>query len=463
LVASFAIFGEHEWAARLVPIGYTIATWWLLFFAVRRYWGPRYALAAGVVYALTPLNITFAGFVNHEQGGIFFCLALLLSYLRWLERPAWRWILLTLLMVTMAVQWDWPGYYVAFAIAVHCCCLAVRKKAPKGWLTFFVIFCAVTSINFLGFFAWIYFLRGDFADMINAFAGRSSGPRWSHYFSRTFGRIETHYGLPIALLVALSLLDAAFRAFKLRLQRRSLIPIAFAFAGLIQYFLFREAGHLHSYWTYYWSPAIAIGAAWITVGLADVLKNLGGKSLSPTPAGEIAFALVLSAFVAIQAPLAVRSWRALANQGSGADCGECYFQREETLWLRSLGSMFDRNEVRYLLHKSVHEPRIELQYYLDAPNRQVDGLEPYFDTPIEERIILLVDRMGLSGSESVAALAREHPSWIYKDRFYAIEVSRRAEENHSYELELAEPSILRWWLTSHIDRAALQWVEEDPS
>ena len=459
LVASFAVFGDHEWAARLVSATYSFATWWLLFLAVRRYWDDRTALLAGVVYALTPINMVFANFVNHEPGGVFYCLALVLTYMRWLERPNWRWAALCCAMVTMAVQFDWPGYYVAFAVAVHCGIIGLKGQAPRRWFGFLTAFSVVTLVNFFGFFGWIYHQRGSLDDMLTSFALRSTEVGWPAYLGRLGSRIESHYGIALALLVVGSLVGGTRAAIGGRLQRRSLIPVVFLFAGLVHVLVFRHAGHLHSFWTFYWSPAIAIGAASLLSTFADSLARVGERRDVRLPSW-VPGATLLAAFIVLQAPSAYHSWRVLVQHGHGADCGECYFQREDVIWVRALSQHFDRERVTYFIDSSVHQPRIELRYYLDAPQRRVKSLQ--VSPPASDALdILLVDRFGVAASDQLklTTLALSHPTWIWKQRFYAIDLGQKKQAVRNFRAVLETMPLWRWWTSTQFAAMPFVWEE----
>ncbi len=75
LIGICELFGSREWAGRLVPALYSFLSLIILFSMVRRFWGRIPALAAIVIYVLTPINLIFPNMINHEQGGIFWCLA----------------------------------------------------------------------------------------------------------------------------------------------------------------------------------------------------------------------------------------------------------------------------------------------------------------------------------------------------------------------------------------------------
>lgn len=453
LVAAFAVFGEHEWAARLVSAAYSIATWCLLFFVVRRYWGGWPALFTGTVYALVPLHMVFANLVNHEPGGIFYCLLLVAGYVRWLERPSWKMAGLVFVALTLAGQFDWPGYYVAFFVAAHLFVSGLRGNGPQGWLVFFCAFCALTLINFFGFFGWIYIQQGSFDDMIGAFRSRSTGFAWSTYLARQSNRIGYLYGvLPVALACA-ALAVTLVRAAKGRVQVATLIPLAFVFAGLLQAVVFRSAGYMHSFWTFYFGPAVAVGAG---LGLERVSAWFNRLVVRSELEG-FSVALVLVLFSAIQAPFAIRSWEHGVATGHYAEVrGKTDFQVDETLWFRTLREHFDPTKVEYLLHRSIRDPRIELFYYLDAPHRRVRSLrvKKRSDGPPQ---VLLFDKAHVADVSGIDKATQGRPTYIWDSRFYAVELADKRAEVHRF-VSVDEPmSLTMRWLTTQFGRQTHAW------
>ena len=98
----------------------------LLFFGVRRFLGSWTALAACAIWALTPLHLVFAHMVNHEQGSIFWLLAFVFSYVRWCQTRRRRHVLWGMVALSMAAQFDWPAYYIAFFVFSHAIVTALR-------------------------------------------------------------------------------------------------------------------------------------------------------------------------------------------------------------------------------------------------------------------------------------------------------------------------------------------------
>lgn len=78
----FEVFGEHEWAARLLPVVASLASLILLWFLLRDLAGPRAATLGALVMAAQPMLLYLGQMVNHEQLALPVMLATLLCLRR---------------------------------------------------------------------------------------------------------------------------------------------------------------------------------------------------------------------------------------------------------------------------------------------------------------------------------------------------------------------------------------------
>jgi 4-amino-4-deoxy-L-arabinose transferase-like glycosyltransferase len=454
LVASFALFGTHEGAARLIPYAYSVAAWLMLMLTVRRFWGDRTACLAGLAYALTPLNLIFANMVSHQQGGIFACLCLLYAYLRWQQSGRLRYVFLCGAGVTLATQFDWPGYYVAFAVAAHCLTTGFRGSAPPAWRWFLAVFSGLTLANLFAFFAWIYITQSGIDEMVEVFRFRNRMPPPGSYLALLWQRVRVLHGPVLLPAAAIGAIGGLLASKARPMPSRALIPLAFFFAGLVQVLVFPQAAELHSYWIYYWSPALAICAALglelLSVRFAILFERSSAISIPQRWSAPILALL----FTLTQGSFAWRTWLEQLDHGHAADCDDCYFQRFERLWFPSLAGQFDRRAVRYALHSSIRDPRPELHYYLDAPYRRVERVHH-----ATENEVVLVDRENLDPRDRSVLnhLARKHATVVWMDRFYAIDLRNRAPDLVRYEAVPDEPGLVEWWLNTQSSDPPLRW------
>ena len=166
--------------------------------------------------------------------------------------------------------------------------------------------------------------------------------------------------------------------------------------------------------------------------------------------------ILLLLFLALQGSFAWRRWLEQLDHGHAADCSSCDFQRFERLWFTALHEHYDSATVRYAIHTSIHEPRIELFYYLDAPYRLVDRVYP---VAADEVLLLDLHNLGRGERNVLPYLSRTHPTVIWMNRFYAIDSRSTETKVTRFEAVEDEPSSLRWWLTTQTSDAPLRWEQ----
>lgn len=84
--APLAIFGDHEWAARLVPIGATLGSAAILAITMRRLRGPAEGILTAGAFLALPATAYFGRMIDHLPVGLFFGLLALHGYLLWTDR-----------------------------------------------------------------------------------------------------------------------------------------------------------------------------------------------------------------------------------------------------------------------------------------------------------------------------------------------------------------------------------------
>ncbi len=476
LMAMLKLFGYHEWAARLVPAGYSFAGLLLLFAIVRRYWGKAEALGAATVYALVPLHLIFANMIDHEQGSIFWCLLFVFAYARWLKTGAVRFALLCFAAVSMAVQFDWPGYYIALFVAIHALLYGVfhqtRLLQWRREYTFIPIFSLVVLTNAALFFGYIYHLRGSFDEMLGAFRSRSSTPEgvWHRLWERS---VDMYGYLPIALL-ALWLLALLVRIPRRKLQLRDIFPVFFLLAQVVHSVLFRQAGYVHSYWTYHAGPAIAIAGGAVLAGLvqstsrasAFVAHRLARGSLAPWT-GRIATALTITVCAAVLGPLLVFQARYVRKQlawgfhkGFGAYVEPYDDQFLDIRWVQDVARRYNRANAEFHLFPAARW-RIEWTAYLDAPWSALSSVSHIPTQPVSgtKHQIYLIDLQAVPDPSKLVPALAAHPTIVYDRRFLVIDASSGTPTFAAYQHQTLRPAWWWRWLVNPI-HPPLRWIPD---
>ncbi len=247
---SVAVFGDSEWALRLVPGAHAILAALMLFVFVRRFWGDRHAIVASVIYVCLPVNAIYTNMANHSSGFIFWALIFFYAYLTFQERfelhkpGRWKWYAGAFLAFFMASSWDWPAYYLAFATALHWLATAVRRQRARPGSSFrpgptfwsLVPFCVFVLLLFGGHFLLVEAVTGGTDRLTATFDARRNIP-WDRY-SQHLGEVpELMFTYPVLAILAGWILAWVGRVFWGKTEPRDLVPIAFAFAGLMHYFI----------------------------------------------------------------------------------------------------------------------------------------------------------------------------------------------------------------------------------
>jgi 4-amino-4-deoxy-L-arabinose transferase-like glycosyltransferase len=110
--AAFALFGQHEWAARLVPLAAAIASLVLLVRLAARFYGERVALVTLAVAATLPLDAHLASHVDAQGSVLLACTVAMVTCL------AHRRYVATIGCFTLAAATDWPALYLPVLLAL---------------------------------------------------------------------------------------------------------------------------------------------------------------------------------------------------------------------------------------------------------------------------------------------------------------------------------------------------------
>jgi len=486
LTALLGLGGVEPWIARLLPIAYALGFFVLLYRVTARRAGPLTATIAITLWTLTPLHTIFANMVNHEQGGLFWCFLLVDRYLLYQSNiaarltldgpasrvPARQWPIF--LAISCAMQFDWVGYYFAFFIGLHALVRALRVHDGRSLLRrlgFTLRFSGVVLFNVALFFGWIAWLRGGLSEMGAAFTQRSHSP--AGYLKLVFERSTDLYGLGFMALLGIWLVYATVRVFRRRATAIDLIPWTFFGAQLIHSVVFKSAGAIHSYWTIYAGPALAVGGAMVLVAGATVVGRWFMRSGHPTHASTLVPVVLLMVGATAQANYALGQhlWGHDNHRASYLD----YTNDEwaESQWSILLHKRFGRDGTCYLVHPSA-DRTVQVMYYLDAQRR--DGkralLSPSFRATTDlacEREILLVDRTRINAQEAerLPELIQEHPTIVLDRRFVAVifKDGRKptAGSPEDFEAWLMAPRPAPWWWSWLVSTRNPPFViEEDP-
>ena len=291
----FAIFGEHEWVARLVPVSCSIASTIFLWLLVRSCVGARTATLSAAVFASLPMQLRYGSMVNFEPCVMMLMLGALLC-LRWHHVSAeakWKYGALTFIIVGLWV--DWAMYLFVVALCVS---WLLRKNGGDRRFAGIVFLSALLSGAL--YLVRIRLLRPDaWQSLSDAFllrigTGKGGYFTEAQWLTRMAETLVTHF-LPVGLILgaigAVILCRARGREEFQWLGRAciSILVMDALFVGL-----FQNVSYIHQYSAYYFLAPLAIAAGVALDALVGVLQKVMTLRVL-RGAAELAVCLILVA------------------------------------------------------------------------------------------------------------------------------------------------------------------------
>ena len=156
VTAMFFLFGEHEWAARIIPIGCSLTSVVLLWLLAAHALGRRTATLCAAVFASLPMSLRYGAMVNFEPVVLCLILAALLVLRYWevSRRPVWKAAFFGCLLLGMWV--DWPMHLFILVLCTYWLARHDHEKRRMAWTLL-----AMTALSALLYLLRIHLLRPD--------------------------------------------------------------------------------------------------------------------------------------------------------------------------------------------------------------------------------------------------------------------------------------------------------------
>ena len=508
--ASLWVFGDQEWAVRSVPALHGVLAVLMLMLVLRRFFGSKKALLAGGIYTILPINGIYANMMNHSSGFIFWCLLAFYCYLRFQEnrepkaikipdkkrqsskftvtstikrafkasekidsgpeeeiKPTntTKWYLGLLITFFMASSWDWPAYYMAFAIAVHWFIVGIKRQVrTRRWLPgkgfwLFSLYSAWVLALFAGHFFLVRVIVGSWEELVNTF-GKRQGVTWERFSEHLQVVPELMFTKTILVMCCIWLIICFLRIVTGRFRRGDLIPLAFAFGGSIHFYVFKWSAIVHSYWAWTLLPFVAIACADLIVETSHWLRLgfnwLLGLRFKGRWVGITALIMSLST-VFLLYPLVNRSidlipkgrsvggsiWfvepvRGPVNQKYISGRAELRFARQVRKWTTRGTGVLIHNSFKYL------RPECRFDITLDREIQYVKNV-PY--APDSRFGItdgwVFIGRHKATNRRKIVQLAAGHPYYQHGD-FFMVDLRRHKSEIFIWKL-VPQPVTKTWW------------------
>ncbi|MFO0974568.1 MAG: glycosyltransferase family 39 protein [Phycisphaerae bacterium] len=287
LAGSLALFGEHDWAIRLLPAACSAAAVALVMSIANGVYGRRVALLAGTAMSLLPIEFYFGRIANHEPVVLALWLAALRGYLGWMmperfgeraRRDAGLFAAATILSMLTG----WVAFLQAALVALHYLTCRGRRSAA-GWALVLlpaIVGGSLTLAQILLMFdgrienVWAVFrFRAGLSDSEEPFTFAGWLARQARWGWQNFGVI----GLALAAIGAgAALFDrrSADAPHSLRSDAPSDAAPQYhrpgwllGTAGLLFVVIFRSGSYNHEYWWLHVTPGaalcVAVGIDWL--------------------------------------------------------------------------------------------------------------------------------------------------------------------------------------------------------
>jgi len=263
VASSFGVFGEREWAARVVPLAFSLGSV-VLVYAIGASVGSRaVGTWAALLAAFVPMGIVYGAHVDPQGPPVtFFALAMVESY----RRRRWRLCLAALLV---GAGFDWPVHYMSALLAVH----AVLARGNARRFAFILPVVSVLWVAaFLSYARYVAptpernYLGKNAVESFSFWSGREVDPKripgyrilrpsvleWGTRLGRYYAELFT----PPLLLLALWGAVLVSR----RHEGAGLL-LVLALWGVLHVALFPMGAFVHDYWSDYLTPALCLFAA----------------------------------------------------------------------------------------------------------------------------------------------------------------------------------------------------------
>lgn len=430
---SFWVFGESEAAARLPTVLATIVSFLFLFSIVRRRHGEETALLTVAVFALLPLQVEYGKLMNYEVPIMALTLLAIeiLDRLRLGEYDDREKRMLTAgvcaAMVAAGLV-DWSAYFLALFVGLD----ALVRKPRKPWV--FVGVGVATALTLVATLAWLDSMASGGGLMQLAEKRAGGGDRYTvgALIDVTAERFVDYFGwLPLISAAGwLALSDI----------KRRLDPVIFIFvAGNIMYMLmFKQAAHVHNFYIYYFTPAIAVASALFVKWIAEMAASrFDSRRVFVTVVAVWSLAFAATIFP-MYPRTHLRSYTILPPEKPSHG-----FPRDGFL-ARSLAgelirSMTDEDDL-VAFHRSM-QPSIQWRFYMHRKHRIVRNLQP----PRNARLFVAVERA--VPQKTQAQLAKKYA--LTRTMGYLIyDLEKQGPDVTHLAFESRDPGVLHWLFES---------------
>lgn len=252
---SFELFGPSEWAAHLVPVGFALISFWLIYLLGRKIPSPSIepewlGVAAAWLFAISPLQVEYGKLLNYEVPILTLTLGALVAF----GQKSARGTLLGIALMVGAVFVDWGACFLAAALGLSL--LFERRWKP------FLGLGAATGATAAGLFLILNDVGNGGLTALGT--RRAAGNTFGQLAEITADRFFDFFGWPVLVLAAIGLVWQFVRTPQTRV---SPVTLTFGLGTTLYFLVFKNAAVVHVFYILLFLPAVILAA---TQGIAAV-------------------------------------------------------------------------------------------------------------------------------------------------------------------------------------------------
>jgi len=303
---AFHLLGVSEWAARLVPLLFSLGILWLVYAVGRKLYDERTALLALVLATFFPVETYYGSHVDvYGPQAVFFTLWAFYGYVRWLDGYRRRDLAICLVGAALGCWTAWYTYFLVPLLLLHAYLFrwrrGERRVATLWWLPtcciiVFGLFVLHRRVLLQGAHAEIHgglieklLIRMSYNNLLTASGEELTPLSFGFHHFKDFARM---YSPLVVLLMLAWIAGCLSRVVRRRAGEADWLMLVLFGYGFLHNAVFPAVVSGHDYLVRCDSPAVAISAA---VMLLRLLASLKSRSVRLPRAFPPACVLILVA------------------------------------------------------------------------------------------------------------------------------------------------------------------------
>lgn len=319
--ALFAVFGHHDWVARLPAVLMSAAMPWLIHRAARAAWGPVAGGVAALAYAVLPITLAYAAFFALEVPTMFGIALGVLGLVRFAQAGRRRHAAFALVGLGYAVGADWPGVvFAALALgALFFRTFPLRRFFPATpfeplaslWAAAVIVTGGVLALTLFGILR-----TGQLAELLRQGEFRMLGsnqPLDEVLASRAYW-LALAFTPPVIWLGKLALPLLVVRVVALR-SDLELYALGVLGTAVFQYTVFKQGADIHFFWPQYFALYFAYAAGSLLATLELLVARLRRRSAPSAVVPALTAGALAVIYLAAVLPDGIRALRYARKTG----------------------------------------------------------------------------------------------------------------------------------------------------